>query len=76
MQDWLESEEISAIRIVDTGWVENGNSNYTHHQKTATTIVAAVIKLAKENTTAAEQFTIIKDGNFIRCLSKKNTEQK
>ena len=68
---WLDSEEISTTRIVDIGWLENGNPDYTHHQATATKIATAITKIAKENTTAAEQFAMIKGEKFIRCSSKK-----
>ena len=68
---WLNSDEISAKRSDNVGFVENSNSDYTHHQETATKIEAAVIKLASEDPTAAVQFDMIKGDKFIRCTSKR-----
>ena len=68
---WLNSDEIAAKRKDDVGFVENGNSDYTHHQGTAEKLMAAIIKLASIDSTAAALFGKIKGENFIQCTSER-----
>ena len=52
------------------GFVENGNSDYTHHQGTAEKFIAAIIKLSSTDTSVAALFGKIKGENFIQHTSK------
>ena len=40
---WLNSDKIAAKRKDEVGFVENGNSDYTHHQETAEKLMSAII---------------------------------
>ena len=67
---WLNSDKITAKRKDDVGFVQNGNSDYTHHQGTAEKPMASIIKLVSTDSTAAALFGKIKGKNFIQCTSK------
>ena len=68
---WSNRDEIAAKRSNDVGFVENSNSDYTHHQETAAKIEAAIIKLTTIDSTAAALYSKIKGENFIQCTSKR-----
>ena len=52
------------------GFVENGSSDYTHQERTAEKLMAAVIKSASTDSTAAVLFGKIKGEKFIQYTSK------
>ena len=68
---WLTSKELSAKQQVWIGWIQNGNSTYTHSQGQATTIQEAITTMAEENLEAATLFAKIKfkikGEQFIYC---------
>ena len=63
---WLNSDRTAAKKSDDVGFVENSNSDYTHHQETAIKIEAAIIKLTSEDPIAAPLYDKIKCENFIK----------
>ena len=68
---WSNSYEIAAKRKYDVDFVQNGNSDYTHHQGTAEKLLAVIIKLASTDSTAVALFSKIKGKNFIQRTSKR-----
>ena len=68
---WLNSDEIVAKRSDGVGFVENRNSDYTHHQETATKIETAIIKVASTDSKAAALYDKIKGEDFIQCTPKR-----
>ena len=74
---WLNSDKTAAKRKDEVGFVENNNSDYTHHQETAAKIKAvakieaAIIKLTTINSTAVVLHSKIKGEKFIQCTSKR-----
>ena len=68
---WLASEEISAKKINDIGFVENSNPDYTNNQELVIAIVAKIMELVAKDPRAATIFTRVKGPKFIQCTSKK-----
>ena len=68
---WSNRDEIATKRSDDVGFVENSNSDYTHHQETAAKIEAAILKVVSTDSTAAALYDKIKGENFIQYTSKR-----
>ena len=68
---WLTSDKLSAKQKDAIGWIQNGNSTYTHPQGQTTTIQDTITTMVVENPEAAALFTKIKGEQFIFCRSGK-----